>query len=191
MRIASFELHRGAPQVAAARHDVHGAADRTGAPHRGAGPREDLDPLDRGDGDVDVEREVAALRVVDGLSIHEDERPAPARAADRDVGLRGGRATRAHVHAEDGAQDVGQRVRAGQRVDLRTGHDPDDGGSGRVEAGRDGGYDAGDLRRLVLLGSFLRRAGRAEGEAEDGDRGERRRPHAPEDSECRRPGSCG
>ena len=71
--VTPLELHGGASDRAAARHDVHGAADRARAPHGRAWAREDLDPLDGGDGDVEVEREVVALGIVDGLAVHEDE----------------------------------------------------------------------------------------------------------------------
>ncbi len=193
--VAPFELHRGPPEVAAARHDVHPASDRARAPHGRAGAREDLDPLDGGHGDVEVEREMVALRVVDRLAVHEDERPVEVAAADPDVRLHAARAAPPHVDAEHGAQDVRHGVGAGQRVDLLAGHDAHDGRRGRArESGRDDAHFAGGRARA---GPPPTRPGRPR-DGRGRGRGPRRRcrragvgfTHS-EDSESGRPGFCG
>ncbi len=192
--VAPLELHRGPSEVAAARHDVHGAPDRARAPHGRAGTGEDLDPLDGGHGDVEVEREMVALRVVDGLAVHEDEGPVEVAAADPDVRLHAARPAPPHVDAEHGAQDVRDGVGAGQRVDLLAGHDAHDGRLGRLrEARGDDAHVAADLRRLVLFRCVLGGGVAGEGEREDrgGDPDARACLHAGEDSESGRPGFCG
>ena len=137
---------------------------------------------------------MVALGVVDGLAVHEDERPVDVAAADPDVRLHAARAAAPHVDAEHGAQDVRDRAGAGQRVDLVAGHDAHDGRRGRVlEAARDDAHVAADAGGLLLVGRVLGGgvAGEGEGEGRDGDPRARADPHANEDSEKRRPGSCG
>ena len=152
--VARLELHVRPPEVRAARHDVHDAADGVRAPERGTAAREDLDPLDGVERHVEIRGEVAALGIRHGLAVHEEQRPVEVRAADPDVGLRPVQAAPPHVGPEDRLEHVGKRADSRHRGDLLPRHDPDRGGGGRdVEARRDDRHFLPDARR----GGFVSR----------------------------------
>jgi hypothetical protein len=78
--------------------DVHHAADRVAAVHRGTGAAKDLDALDHRRRHREIERVVAALHVADPNAVDEHDDPIERGAAKPQVRLR--RRSRLRVDAE-------------------------------------------------------------------------------------------
>ena len=168
--VPALDLGARPAEARAAGDDVDDAADRLGAPEGRGGAVEDLDPLDRVGRDVEVERVVVRLGVVDRLPVHEDQRAVVVGPAEGDVGLDPGAAA-PHVDGGEVPEEVGQRA-GRQPLDLLAAEDGDRRGlrpRSRVRG------DDGDLRLhgggRVLLLEWLHRERRNGDDEDEGERG--------------------
>jgi hypothetical protein len=148
--LGEAELRAGSVSVWCARDNVDDAADRRVAVEDGAGSAEDLDALDRGDGNAHPLRERRA-RGVDGNSIDQEEDVLVLVAAEESASAGDGKSTAAvegrEAKSRDEAKRIGERARLGA-IEIGAGDDANRRG-GRTQVEWDAVRD--DDRRVELM----------------------------------------